>query len=91
MAGAPADSTDDSLPPRHPPPTTAGRRCVPAEPQDPRRTVVIGNRAARNAGVMPPMTPTAMAHPRPSRIDSGVTRNAKANWDPAAGLSVDAV
>ena len=59
--------------------------------QVPRRTVVIGKRAARIAGTMPPMTPSAMAHPRPSRIDSGVTWNAKANWDPAAGLSVDAV
>ena len=57
----------------------------------PRRTVVIGKRPVRIAGAMPPMTPTAMAHPRPSRIDSVVTRNAKANWKPAAGLSVDAV
>ena len=59
--------------------------------QVPRRPVVIGKRAARIAGTMPPMTPRAMAHPRPSRIDPGGTWNAKANWDPAAGSSVHAV
>ena len=59
--------------------------------QAPRGTVVIGKRAARIAGAVPPMTPRVMAHPRPSPIDSGVTWNARANWDPVAGLSVDAV
>ena len=61
-----ADPIDDSPST----PTTDDWRCVPAKPQAPENA--IGKRAARIAGAMPPMMPSAMARPRPSRINSGV-------------------